>query len=146
PVPTLIAPPSPRARSYGASSWACQSLSPTPSWAIRYRAGLDGRRPWEAALVVGVLPPTSTIDIEVISADTVGTGARPPASPGVDVTRSSWLVDGAALAGRPASAATYSNPLSSKCSERISSYGESSNTKALPAGSTRSTRPGDSVP
>ena len=48
--------------------------------------------------------------------------------------------------GRPLRAAAYSAPLSSKRIARISWKGESSRTKALPAGSTRSTLPGDSVP
>src|SRR5207249_3323061 len=47
---------------------------------------------------------------------------------------------------RPLSAATYSMPLSSKCSARISWNGESSTTNAFPSASMRSTLPGEPVP
>ena len=64
-------------------------------------------------------PPTSTIEIDVISADTDGTGWR-EGSALVRSGRSSDTLDAPPEPPRPFSAATYNMPLSSKRSARIS--------------------------
>src|SRR5262245_50268035 len=88
---------------------------------------------------------TSATAIEVISVETEAIGAADDSLAGRSGFPSAGRLpppDGV----RPLTAATYSIPLSSKRSARISWNGESRRTNALPVGSTRSTRPGDSVP
>ena len=63
---------------------------------------------------------TSTTDTEVISADTEGTDMRPESPEVRSPPRSSEAGGAAPTEVRPLSAATYSMPLSSKCSARIS--------------------------
>src|SRR5262249_57741093 len=87
-------------RSYGESSRDSHSWSHNPSGAIRYTAPFGVRRssrndPWPP-----VPPETSTIEIDVISADTDGAAAPRPVSLGGRSRRSS--TGGAAPAGRPA--------------------------------------------
>ncbi len=82
--------------------------------------------------------------MDVISADTDGTGVRVISAPGRSTVISD--TDGPPDDGCPLSAATYSVPLGSKRSARISWNGESRSTNALPWESTRSTLPGDPVP
>ncbi len=111
---------------------------------MRYTAPFGARRSSRVE-PVDAGPPTSTIDIDVISADTDGTGARDDGS-GVGRSMSSVLTGAPPDPGRPLTAATYSMPLSSNRSARISWNGESRRTNALPSASTRSTLPGDPVP
>src|ERR1700730_11157199 len=88
------------------------------------------------------LPGVSTMATDVISVETEATGAPDVSAPG------RWELDPGVEPppGRPLRAATYSMPLPSKRSARISWKGESRRTNALPSASTRSTRPGDPVP
>src|SRR4051812_11994306 len=98
---------------------------------MRKTAPLSARRSSRGELPAPLEPLTSTIDIDVISADTEGTGARVASderSITSDVLTTGALDDDA----RPLIAAAYSMPLSSKRSARISWNGESRSTNALP--------------
>src|SRR5262245_34297974 len=106
-----------------------------------------GERP--SARGVGEVPDDelgmSATEIDVISVDTDAIGVADDSLDG----RSDPPSEGRPppLGGvRPLTPATYNIPLSSKRSARISWNGESSSTNAFPEGSTRRTRPGDSVP
>src|SRR6202163_2105009 len=79
---------------------------------------------------------------DVISVETDATGALDDSVAG----RSKSDLGAEPAPWRPLRAATYNIPLSSKRSARISLKGESRRMNALPSGSTRRTRPGDSVP
>src|SRR5262245_55055161 len=111
---------------------------------MRYTAPLGDRRSSVVEPREEELPLTSTIDIDVISADTDGTGARDGST--VGRSTSSVLTGVVAEPGRPLTAATYNAPLSSNRSARISWNGESSRTNALPSASMRITLPGVPVP
>src|SRR5437899_1654582 len=101
-----------KVRSYGESSRDSQSWSHTPSGAMRYTAPLGERRSSRAA-PDDPDPPTSTTEIEVISADTDGIGAL--GSPrGRSIDSESVVGEAPALPARPFSAATYRSPFSLK--------------------------------
>ena len=87
----------------------------------------------------------STTVNEVTSTETDGVNGRAPSDTGVAAPPSE-LPPLEPPDDRPLRAATYTRPRSPRRSVRISSYGESSRTKPLPAASTRSTRPGVPVP
>src|SRR5436190_8586642 len=62
-------------KSYGVSSRDSHNWSHVPSAAMRYTAPFGVRRSSRGVLGLPVPPDTSTTEIEVISADTDGTGA-----------------------------------------------------------------------
>src|SRR5581483_10363637 len=117
----MSAPFASNVRSYGESSRDSQIWSQTPSALMRYTAPRSGRRSSRGDPLPDP-PPTSTIEIDVISADTDGTGAR-AGSGDVRSLVSDVVVGDPPDDDRPADplrAAAYSAPLSSNRSERIS--------------------------
>ena len=90
--------------SYGESSRDSHSWSQTPSGAMRYTAPFGERRSSVVEPRDKDEPPTSTIDIDVISADTDGTGARDGSLDGRSM--SSVLTGALPDPGRPLTAAT----------------------------------------
>src|SRR6187397_1437348 len=92
------------------------------------------------------LAESTTTAVISVETETDGTG-DPVEGPAVGCEEESDGVDGTPpLFGRPFAAAKKRTPLSSNFNVRTSWYDVSRSTNPLPSASTRTTRPGDSVP